>query len=42
MSKDEILGDVQGLTSEDLLAAWEYYNTHRDEVERAIRLNAEA
>ena len=42
MSEDEILGDVQGLTSEDLQAAWEYYGTHRDEVERAIRLNAEA
>ena len=42
MSNDEILADVQGLTPEDLQAAWEYYEAHRDEVERAIRLNAEA
>jgi uncharacterized protein (DUF433 family) len=42
MSDEEILADVQGLTPEDLRAAWEYYESNRDEVERAIRVNAEA
>jgi len=42
MSEDQILGDVQGLTTDDLHAALDYYDTHRDEVDRAIRLNAEA
>jgi type III restriction enzyme len=42
MSDDEICADVQGLMPEDVQAAWEYYEAHRDEVERAIRLNAEA
>ena len=42
MSDSDILADVQGLTGEDLQAAWEYYQAHPDEIDRAIRLNAEA
>ncbi len=42
MSNAEILADVQGLRLEDLQAAWEYYAAHPDEVDRAIRANAEA
>jgi type III restriction enzyme len=42
MEDEDILTDVQGLTPEDLQAAWEYFESHKDEVERAIRLNIEA
>ncbi len=42
MSDADILADIQGLTPEDLQAAWEYQQAHRDEIDRAIRLNAEA
>ncbi len=38
----DILADVQGLTPEDLQAAWDYYQVHAEEIDRAIRLNAEA
>jgi type III restriction enzyme len=37
-----ILERVQGLTPADLEAAWAYYDRHRDEIEEAIRRNAEA
>jgi len=37
-----ILESVQGLTPADLEAAWDYYANHREEVEKAIRLNQEA
>ena len=41
MSDADILADIQGLTPEDLQAAWEYQQAHRDEIDRAIRLNAD-
>ncbi len=37
-----ILESVQGLTSDDLEAAWAYYRNHREEIDEAIRRNAEA
>ena len=33
---------IQGLTREDLIAAWDYYDSHAPEIEEAIRLNEEA
>ena len=33
---------VQGLTQEDLEAAWQYAVAHPEEIEEAIRLNEEA
>lgn len=36
---NEILGTVQGLTSADLEAAWEYAASHPEEIDRAIREN---
>jgi uncharacterized protein (DUF433 family) len=42
LSDAEILSDVQGLTGEDLQAAWAYYQAHPEEIDRTIRLNAEA
>jgi uncharacterized protein (DUF433 family) len=41
-SDAEILCSIPGLTAEDLAAAWEYYDTHREEIEGFIRRNAEA
>jgi len=41
-SDAEILRSIPGLTTEDLVAAWDYYDTHRDEVEGFIRRNSEA
>lgn len=38
----EILGMIQGLTEEDLAAAWDYYAKHPEEIEQAIRENEEA
>lgn len=38
----EILATVQGLTLEDLAAAWDYYDQHREEIDTFIRNNAEA
>ncbi len=38
----EILKRVQGLTVADLEAAWQYYASNREEIERAIRDNEEA
>ena len=38
----EILGMIQGLTEDDLAAAWDYYANHREEIEQAIRENEEA
>jgi uncharacterized protein (DUF433 family) len=37
-----ILEHHPDLTPADLAVAWEYYATHRDEVERAIQAAAEA
>jgi uncharacterized protein (DUF433 family) len=42
MSDADILADVQGLSADDLQAAWEYYHEHPEEIDRAIRLNSEA
>jgi uncharacterized protein (DUF433 family) len=42
LSDDEIIAAVQGLTSEDLEAAWSYYAEHPREIDEAIRRNAEA
>ena len=33
---------IQGLTPDDLAAAWDYYAGHTAEIEEAIRLNEEA
>lgn len=43
-AKDEqILEDFpESLTPADLLAAWQYYADHPEEIEEAIRLNSEA
>jgi uncharacterized protein (DUF433 family) len=38
----QIRESIQGLTQADLDAAWEYYASHSDEIDTAIRLNAEA
>jgi uncharacterized protein (DUF433 family) len=39
MSDAEIVPAVQGLTSVDLEAAWEYANAHPEEIDEAIRAN---
>ena len=41
-SDERILEMIQGLTQDDLVAAWDYYAGHREEIEEAIRLNEEA
>ena len=41
-SDQRILEMIQGLTPEDLVAAWVYYGSHAAEIEEAIRLNEEA
>ncbi len=38
----ELLKDYPGLSVFDLEAAWEYVGTHREEIEKAIRLNQDA
>jgi len=42
LSDDEIKRRVQGATSADLEAAWEYYRLNQEEIAEAIRANAEA
>jgi uncharacterized protein (DUF433 family) len=42
LSDATILERVQGLTKADLEAAWQYAVTHPDEIDQAIRQNAEA
>jgi len=37
-----LLDNFPGLSIEDLLAAWEYAGSHPDEMDEAIRRNAEA
>ncbi len=39
---EQILQSISGLTPADLDAAWDYYTSHTDEIDEAIRLNAEA
>lgn len=41
LSEAELLQRLPSLTEADLCAAWEYYEQHRDEVDQAIRENAE-
>jgi len=41
-SQDEILASLPHLEVEDLEAAWDYYESNRDEIEGFIRRNAEA
>ncbi|HJZ93073.1 MAG TPA: DUF433 domain-containing protein [Gemmataceae bacterium] len=41
-SDSEILHSIPGLTPADLAAAWQYYETHRDEIDGFIRRNSEA
>ena len=42
LSDQRILEVIQGLTQDDLAAAWDYYAGHAAEIEEAIRLNEEA
>lgn len=39
---ERLLANFDGLTQEDLNAAWEYSAVHRGEIESAIRKNDEA
>ena len=41
-SDTEILRSIPGLSAEDLAAAWDYYESHREEIDGFIRRNAEA
>jgi type III restriction enzyme len=41
-SDERLLEMIQGLTPDDLAAAWEYGADHAAEIEEAIRLNEEA
>jgi uncharacterized protein (DUF433 family) len=41
-SDAEILRAIPGLTADDLAAAWDYSDSHPEEVEGFIRRNAEA
>ena len=42
LSDQRLLEVIQGLTQDDLAAAWEYYAAHPTEIDEAIRLNEEA
>lgn len=42
LSDERILAAIQGLTQDDLAAAWDYSACHGAEIEEAIRLNEEA
>jgi uncharacterized protein (DUF433 family) len=42
LSDARILEHHPDLTPSDLQAAWEYYQNHSDEIERAIKEDAEA
>jgi uncharacterized protein (DUF433 family) len=42
LSDQRILEAIQGLTPEDLTAAWDYYGKNKEEIDEAIRLNEEA
>ncbi|MBI1832171.1 MAG: DUF433 domain-containing protein [Planctomycetes bacterium] len=41
LSDERILEIIQGLTPEDLAAAWNYYRDHPGEIDEEIRLNNE-
>ena len=38
---EQILQNIVGLTPDDLLAAWDYYENHRAEIDEDIRENEE-
>jgi uncharacterized protein (DUF433 family) len=38
---DRLLANFEGLTQDDLDAAWAYYAAHPDEIDSAIRANDE-
>jgi len=42
LSDAQILDAVAGLTPDDLGTAWDYYDHHRDEIDRIIRADREA
>ena len=42
LSDQRLLEVIQGLTHDDIIAAWDYYAGHAAEIEDAIRLNEEA
>lgn len=42
LSDERILEYHPDLTPDDLQAAWRYYQTHTDEIEQALRAEAEA
>ena len=42
LSDQRLLEVIQGLTQDDLDAAWDYYAGHTAEIEEAIRVNEEA
>jgi uncharacterized protein (DUF433 family) len=42
LSDQRIISMIQGLTQDDLDAAWDYYAHNPAEIEEAIRLNEEA
>ncbi len=42
LTDGRLLEVIQGLTQDDIAAAWEYYASHSEEIEEAIRLNEEA
>jgi uncharacterized protein (DUF433 family) len=42
LTDERILEAIQGLTHDDLAAAWDYYAGNLAEIEEAIRLNEEA
>jgi uncharacterized protein (DUF433 family) len=39
LSAEQILQNIVGLTQEDLLAAMDYYQDHRTEIDEDIRVN---
>lgn len=41
-SDQQLLEMIQGLTPDDVAAAWDYYARYPAEIEEAIRLNEEA
>ena len=42
LSDERILEIIEGLTPDDLAAAWEFYRLNQSEIDEAIRLNNEA
>jgi uncharacterized protein (DUF433 family) len=42
LTDEQILSDFPDLTQEDLQTAWWYYDTHKEEIEQAIREEEEA